>query len=270
MATYAIGDVQGCFDQLMQLLAKIQFNIKEDYLWFTGDLVNRGPNSLEVLRFVKSLAKRQHTVLGNHDLHLLSVALGVTQAQPNDTFDEILMAADRHELIDWLRTCPLLHHDESNYVMTHAGLAPSWGLPQAKVLAQEVEQALRGDAPEFFLANIYGNQPDCWDERLQGVERLRCITNYLTRMRFCYADGRLNLTHKGEVSHSPRELLPWFQVKTRVNTHLKIIFGHWAALGGQADVPNVYPLDTGCVWGHCLTAMRLEDEKHFSVSCKRG
>ncbi|HLB41948.1 MAG TPA: symmetrical bis(5'-nucleosyl)-tetraphosphatase [Gammaproteobacteria bacterium] len=267
MAIYAIGDIQGCFAQCEQLLAKIRFDIHQDCLWFTGDLVNRGPRSLDVLRFVKSLGVRQTTVLGNHDLHLLAVAFGVAPLQAHDTLQEILSASDRTELIDWLRYCPMLHYDKSGYVMVHAGLAPSWSLQRAIALAHEVEQVLQSDSPEVFLKNMYGNQPDYWEDHLQGIERLRCITNYLTRMRFCYTDGRLNLSHKGEVSHRPPELIPWFQIKTRVNTNLKIIFGHWAALGGQTNVPNVYPLDTGCVWGHCLTAMRLDDGMRFSVKC---
>ena len=248
------------------MLKQIQFDIEKDTLWFTGDLVNRGLHSLDVLRFIKSLGVKQITVLGNHDLHLLAVAYGVANMQSGDTFNEILSASDRDELINWLRFCPLLH-DAAGYVLTHAGLAPSWSLPEAIKLAREVEQILRGDSPEYFLANLYGNQPDCWSDQLSGIERLRCIINYFTRMRFCYPDGRLDLSFKGKISNKPQELIPWFQVNTRVNTDLKIIFGHWAALGGQADVPNVYPLDTGCVWGHCLTAMRLEDEKRFSVKC---
>lgn len=268
MATYAIGDVQGCFNELTKLLAKIQFQQEHDVLWFTGDLVNRGPHSLEVLRFVKSLGDRQKTVLGNHDLHLLAVAYGVAKPRHGDTLDAILTAPDREELIEWLRHQPLLHDDEAyGFVMTHAGLAPAWNLQKARLLAQEVETVLRGNQPEFFLANMYGSQPNEWDEQLAGVDRLRCIVNYLTRMRFCYSNGQLNLSYKGEVSGKPDDLVPWFEVKARVNADLKIIFGHWAALNGKTNMPNIYPLDTGCVWGNCLTAMRLEDEVRVSVKC---
>ena len=268
MATYVIGDIQGCFAELQKLLIEIQFDAKKDSLWFTGDLVNRGPHSLEVLRFIKALDDCQQTVLGNHDLHLLALAYGVSKQRASDTLTDILSAKDKIELIEWLRHRPLLHADHTNtYVMTHAGLAPFWTLSQAKSLAHEVETILQSDSPDFFLAHMYGNQPDHWQENLAGIERWRCITNYFTRMRLCYADGRLDLAYKGDLNRKPKDLIPWFDVSHRVNKEIKIIFGHWAALQGKADMPNVYPLDTGCVWGNCLTAMRLEDQQKFSVKC---
>jgi bis(5'-nucleosyl)-tetraphosphatase (symmetrical) len=266
MPTYAIGDIQGCFAELEKLLTHIHFHPDNDTLWFTGDLVNRGPRSLEVLRFVKSLGDKHITILGNHDLHLLAVAYGARTLHRSDTLDEILNAPDKTELLDWLRHRPLLHFDKP-FVMTHAGLAPFWTLAKARELAQEVEAVLRGDFLKEFLQNMYGNMPDHWDENLSGMERLRCIINYFTRMRFCHTDGRLELTYKGQIGDKPDDLIPWFDVRGRVNANEKIIFGHWAALGGKADVPNVYPLDTGCVWGNCLTAQRLEDGKRFSVPC---
>lgn len=264
MAIYAIGDVQGCFVELQKLLEAIQFHPDKDTLWFTGDLVNRGPASLEVLRFVKKLGKQHVFVLGNHDLHLLALAQGVGKAHPNDTLASILTASDKEELMSWLSERPLLHY-ENGYAMTHAGLAPAWPIQKAVSLAQEVESTLQGASKEIFLSHMYGNSPDVWDDKLTGTDRLRCITNYLTRMRFCYEDGRLELQYKGKLSDKPQELVPWFDVKDRKNKEIKIIFGHWAALGGKADVPNVYPLDTGCVWGHYLTAMRLEDGKKFQI-----
>lgn len=268
MTIYAIGDIQGCYAELQNLLAELSFNPLQDTLWFTGDLVNRGPQSLDVLRFVKSLGEKHITVLGNHDLHLLAMAYGTKKPSTSDTLMTVLQAHDCDELIDWLRRRPLLHHDKhTGYVMTHAGLAPSWTVHEAKLLAQEVENVLRSNKPEFFLQNMYGNQPNKWDEQLAGIERLRCIINYFTRMRFCYADGSLDLTYKGEIAGKPDDLIPWFDVKDRVNANDKIIFGHWAALNGKADVPNIFPLDTGCVWGNCLTAMRLEDGIRFSVKC---
>jgi bis(5'-nucleosyl)-tetraphosphatase (symmetrical) len=268
MSIYAIGDIQGCYAEFENLLEQIQFNSEHDVLWFTGDLVNRGPCSLDVLRFVKALGDRHVTVLGNHDLHLLAVAYGVRDIHRGDTLEAILAAKDKHELMDWLRHRPVLHYDKScGYVMTHAGLAPAWSLNEAGLLAQEVEAVLRGNSPEILLKNMYGNQPDRWDNKLSGMERLRCIINFLTRMRFCHADGRLDLSYKGEIAGKPKELIPWFDVPDRVNVNEKIIFGHWAALSGKTDVPNVYALDTGCVWGNCLTAMRLEDAKRFSVRC---
>lgn len=267
MATYAIGDIQGCFQQFQTLLAHIQFDADEDTLWFTGDLVNRGQQSLETLRFIKALGEKHKTVLGNHDLHLLAVAYGSKPSNPHDTLHTILQAPDRDEIIDWLRRRPLLYYN-NEFVITHAGLAPSWDLKKAAELAKEVELTLQANDPTLFLKQMYGNQPDYWDNNLSGVARLRSIINYLTRMRFCYPDGRLNLFYKGTLKEKPAELIPWFEVPNRVNSHLKLIFGHWAALGGHASVPNVYPLDTGCVWGNALTALRLDDEKKFSVSCR--
>lgn len=270
MTVYAIGDVQGCFTELLRLLDKIHFDPSQDILWFTGDLVNRGPQSLEVLRFVKNLNEKKQVVLGNHDLHLIAVAYGVREKHPGDTLDAILQAPDRDELIEWLRHQPLLHDDKNlGFVLTHAGLAPMWTLNEARKLAQEVETLLHSDSPIYFLKNMFGNQPDQWSEHLSGMDRLRCITNYLTRMRFCYADGRLDLSFKGEILGKPEELIPWFDVENRANANVKIIFGHWAALGGKISLPNLYPLDTGCVWGNCLTAMCLEDERRFRIDCKK-
>lgn len=267
MSTYVIGDVQGCFDELQALLAHIQFNPEADTLWFTGDLVNRGPKSLETLRFIKSLPSFK-VVLGNHDLHLLAVHYGKAPLRKDDTLDTILNATDREELIDWLRHQPLFYFDrDKGYAMAHAGLAPAWTLSQAGLLAQEVEGVLKSQTPAYFFEHMYGNQPDGWHDDLRGWDRLRCITNYFTRMRFCYADGRLDLAYKGEISGKPANLIPWFDLPNRVNAHVNILFGHWAALNGTTDAPNIYPLDTGCVWGNCLTALRLEDGKRFSVKC---
>lgn len=269
MATYAIGDVQGCFAEMQTLLQQISFNPQNDSLWFTGDLVNRGPQSLEVLRFIKKLNEQCYKlVLGNHDLHLLAVHYGVRKMLPNDTLAYILKAPDRDELMDWLRKKPLFYHDKDlQFVLTHAGMAPSWDLTKARQLAEEVEMVLHSENFMPLLTQMFANSPDQWNDQLTGFERLRCIINYFTRMRFCYADGRLDLTYKGEIAGKPDALIPWFDVPNRVNRNVKIIFGHWAALGGKTNVSNIYPLDTGCVWGNCLTAMRLEDEKYFSVKC---
>jgi bis(5'-nucleosyl)-tetraphosphatase (symmetrical) len=267
MSTFAIGDIQGCYSALLRLLDHIHFDSAKDILWFTGDLVNRGSQSLETLRFVKGLGTRQHTVLGNHDLHLLALAFDKHKGLTDDTLIPILQAPDREDLLDWLCQQPLLHHDETlGYTMVHAGLAPSWDLDTAKKLAHEVETILRSEHKLDFLHHMYGNHPDQWNDSLTGYERLRCITNYFTRMRFCYPDGRLELQTKGTLEHSGA-LIPWFKLPHRANSHLKIIFGHWAALCGVTDTPNVFALDTGCVWGECLTAMRLEDEQCFNVKC---
>lgn len=266
MSTYAIGDIQGCFTELQNLLNVISFNSQSDTLWFTGDLVNRGSQSLETLRFIKSLGDKHISVLGNHDLHLIARAYGSQKQYERDTLDAILSAPDRDELIDWLQKRPLFYYDaQLGFALAHAGVAPYWTASKAKQLALEVEAVLQCDKPADFLLHMYGNQPDQWRDDLSGIDRLRCITNYFTRMRFCHADGRLELTYKGTIENKPADLMPWFDVPNRSNADLQIIFGHWAALGGKADVANVYPLDTGCVWGHQLTAMRLEDKKYFSV-----
>lgn len=268
MPTYAIGDIQGCFTPLQKLLEKIKFDPSRDVLWFTGDLVNRGPESLQSLRFIKQLGNRQRTVLGNHDLHFLAVAHGTQPLKTEDTIQDILNAPDRDELIAWLLHQPLLHHDETlGFTMVHAGLAPSWDLSTAIKLAYEVETILQSETAKDFFQHMYGNQPDHWSSDLLGWDRLRCITNYLTRARFCHLDGRLELKTKGKIGSNSSDLIPWFQVPNRVNANLKIVFGHWAALSGVTNTPNVFALDTGCVWGYCLTAMRLEDGERFTVSC---
>lgn len=270
MATYAIGDVQGCFDELQLLLRQCDFQAKKDKLWFVGDLVNRGPKSLEVLRFVRDLGKRAVTVLGNHDLHLLAVACGNQRKQkPSDTLAPILGAPDRDELLDWLRQRPLLHHDAAlGYTMVHAGLPPQWDLATATLCAREVESALRGPGWKGFLDQMYGDQPDRWSEGLTGIERLRYSVNALTRMRFVYEDGRIDLKSKGAPHTAPVGVMPWFAARGRKSANLELIFGHWSTLG-EAEGFGVYPLDTGCVWGGRLTALRLDGEpKWIAVPCK--
>lgn len=270
MSTYAIGDIQGCFFALEKLLEKIGFDQTHDVLWFTGDLVNRGPQSLETLRFVKNLGEHQKIVLGNHDLHLLALAHHAHMGWPDDTLAPILKARDREELIDWLLQQPLLHHDATlGYTMVHAGLAPDWDLETAKKLAQEVETILQTDQRIDFFHHMYGNQPAKWNDHLQGWERIRCIVNYFTRVRFCHLDGSLELKTKENIQPDQTNLIPWFNIADRRSANLKIIFGHWAALGGVTHTPNTFALDTGCIWGYSLTAMRLEDQQCFSVTCQK-
>jgi bis(5'-nucleosyl)-tetraphosphatase (symmetrical) len=265
---YAIGDVQGCFSTLVKLLEHIPFDADRDILWFTGDLVNRGPQSLETLRFIKNLGGHHHVVLGNHDLHLLALAHKAHAGWPDDTLRDVLQAPDCEELMAWLSWRPLLYHDDATgFTLVHAGLAPAWDLSTALRLAREIEAVLRGPQAAEFLKNMYGNTPDQWDERLSGMKRWRCITNYLTRMRWCYPNGRLILNDNA--ADTENNSIPWFKVTPRANAELKIIFGHWAALGGGTHVPRTYALDTGCVWGRQLTAMRLEDEKKWSVPAER-
>jgi bis(5'-nucleosyl)-tetraphosphatase (symmetrical) len=261
MAVYAIGDLQGCYGCLMRLLDKLHFDPSEDKLWFTGDLVNRGPDSLATLRFVKGLGKRAVTVLGNHDLHLLALAEEVVPYKRKDTLRSILDASDRKELLGWLRQQPLLHYDKKlRFTMVHAGLSPQWKLKKARKAAREVEKVLRGKHYRSFLKEMYGDMPDTWSDDLKGWERLRYITNALTRMRCCDRDGRMDMSYKGSLVQKGRRLVPWFRVPGRANRKHRIVFGHWSTLGPVTD-PNIYPLDSGCVWGGYLTALRLDQRQ---------
>jgi bis(5'-nucleosyl)-tetraphosphatase (symmetrical) len=252
MATYAIGDVQGCFDELEALLARIGFDAQRDRLWFVGDLVNRGPKSLAVLRFVKALGDRAVSVLGNHDLHLITQFEGYERKRKDDTFGDVLGAPDAKELIDWLRMRPMLHL-EAGWTMVHAGLLPQWDAPKARALAREVEQALRGPAYRDFLASMYGSKPERWDDALTGWDRLRVIVNAMTRMRFCTADGTMEFHSNGV--DAPPGYLPWYQARRGDEP---VVFGHWSARGLTLDARHA-GLDTGCVWGGALSALRLED-----------
>jgi bis(5'-nucleosyl)-tetraphosphatase (symmetrical) len=269
MSTYAIGDIQGCFDPFKRLLDKIKFDESCDQLWLTGDLVNRGPQSLETLRFIKSLGKKAITVLGNHDLTLLAVAYNTTPFDPqHHTFSDILNAPDKDPLIQWLRQQPLFVHDETlGFSMVHAGVHPHWDLSTTQQLAREAETILQGSTYIDYLSRLYGNYPLQWDPSLTGFDRFRFIINCFTRLRLCRLDGVLDLTHKDALDHSPTHYFPWYAIPTRKSAHLNLIFGHWAALKGQCDARNTFALDTGCVWGECLTAMRLEDGERLMVSC---
>ena len=270
MPIYAIGDVQGCFDELQALLKQIGFRTGRDRLWFTGDLVNRGPKSLEVVRFVKSMAGDAVTVLGNHDLHLLAVAEGQDRYRYNDTFDDVLNAPDADGLLDWLRRRPLLHHDSKlGYTLIHAGLPPQWDLAEAEACAAEVEAVLRGRRYGEYFEQMYGNEPERWSDDLAGGERLRFITNCFTRLRYCDKDGRLALDEKGAPGSQRDGYLPWFAAPGRRSAGLSIVFGHWSTLGEPAEA-GVYPLDTGCVWGGSLTALRLDGEpRWYRTPCPR-
>jgi len=266
MATYAIGDVQGCFQALRGLLERIAFNSKRDRLWLVGDLVNRGPDSLATLRFVKELGDSAVCVLGNHDLHLIAVAEGHGVLRRDDTLDETLSAPDCAELVAWLRQRPLMHV-EGGCAMVHAGLLPSWTIAQAQELAHEVEKALRAPRYASLLARMYGNEPNHWSDRLTGYARLRVIVNAMTRMRVCTREGVMQLRYKGDSAALPAGLLPWFAVPARASSTTPIIFGHWSALGLVME-PNVLGLDTGCLWGRKLSALRLEDRRLFQFSCR--
>ena len=265
MATYAIGDIQGCCSELRQLLELMRFDPAADQLWLVGDLVNRGPDSLGVLRLVKSLGNSAITVLGNHDLHLLAVAEGVAELHRDDTLREILDAPDREELLAWLRAQRLLHVQD-NFVLVHAGLLPSWSVAQAQQLAHEVEAALRGTRHHDYLAHMYGNHPDHWRDDLSGYSRLRVITNAFTRMRICTLQGEMEFKFKAEVKAVPAGYFPWFEVPGRASATATVVCGHWSALGLKVT-PHIIALDTGCLWGGALSGIRLEDRKIFQVHC---
>lgn len=267
MATYAIGDLQGCYESLLALLDKLNFDKSTDTLWFAGDLVNRGTDSLSTLRFVKSLGEDAISVLGNHDLHLLAIAHGTKTTRSPD-LQRILDAEDSEELLQWLSTRPLLHHDKKlNFTITHAGIYPLWTLDQAKDCAAELENELKNNLNEF-LNNMYGDRPDTWDNSLTGFERLRFICNCFTRMRFCHSDGRLDFTSNGAPNTIPENAWPWFDIENRQTRNEKLLFGHWSTLG-MINKENVYALDTGCVWGGKLTALRIDTDKteYISINC---
>lgn len=266
MAEYVIGDVQGCFEPLLRLLDKIKFNETQDRLWFVGDLVNRGPESLNVLRFIKNLPLTPRVVLGNHDLHLLNCIYNHAPPHSSDTFQDILNASDRDDLASWLTHQPLLIHDEAlDVIICHAGIYPQWTLQDAKNHAQFFSARLQGEHCPFYLAALYGNQPSSWSQAQSETEQFRFIGNAFTRMRFCNAKGELCLDYKGEVKNAPLYYFPWYATPDRCMITQTIVFGHWAALQGQCPVTNIYAIDTGCVWGKTLTALRLEDKQRLSV-----
>lgn len=267
MAIYAIGDLQGCYQSFRQLLDLVQFDPLNDQLWLVGDIVNRGSDSLALLRFLKQAGDSAKIVLGNHDLHLLMVAEGLAKTTAGDTLQAILDAPDRDELLRWLRHQSLLH-TEDNFVMVHAGLLPAWTVKQARQLASEVEIALRQDNFHEVFAHLYGNKPNYWDDNLCGYERIRLIVNAMTRMRVCSSDGSIDFSYKGEEAHIPAGHMPWFDVPNRASDDATIICGHWSALGLKVR-ENLIALDTGCLWGGYLTAIRLGDRKIFQVPCAR-
>ncbi|MCL6271803.1 symmetrical bis(5'-nucleosyl)-tetraphosphatase [Sansalvadorimonas sp. 2012CJ34-2] len=265
MTTYAVGDIQGCYSTLRKLLDSVEFDEHKDKLWVAGDLVNRGPESLQTLRYLKQLGKRCKAVLGNHDLHLLAIAAGAREPKRGDTITDILKAKDREELLDWLRHRPLVHLSEKKgYLMVHAGVPPIWDEKKILKRAAELEEVIQGPDSDHFFHNMYGNEPNYWSKDLEGIERQRMIANYFTRMRFCNAKGVLELSQKGNTP--PRGYAPWYLHKHKREGNLTIIFGHWAALNGQVFREGYEALDTGCVWGGKLTLMRLKDMKRFSVS----
>ncbi len=272
MSTYVVGDVQGCYKALRRLLKKIQFSPASDTLWFAGDLVNRGPRSLETLRYLSDLDANIRIVLGNHDLHFIAIFEGCAPARGKDSLDELLAAPDCEALCDWLRFKPLAYYDAidtdrgiEKFLMVHAGVAPHWTLEMTLQHAAEVEMVLQNKGYKKFLRAMYGDEPIRWTASLEGQERLRTITNYLTRVRFCDDIGSLRLDIKEGLCAAPDGFKPWYEYQ-KITPQTSIVFGHWAALEGETNRDHVYALDTGYVWGRELTAMRLEDKKRFSVS----
>jgi bis(5'-nucleosyl)-tetraphosphatase (symmetrical) len=269
MATYAIGDVQGCYDSLRRLLDACAFDPAADRLWFVGDLVNRGPHSLAVLRFVRALGDAAIAVLGNHDLYLLMVAEGVARKKGrDDTLDEVLAAGDRDDLLAWLRNCPLCHVD-GDYCLVHAGLLPQWTTAEARALAAEVEAQLSGPDYREALAHLWGSEPVAWSAELHGHARTRVIVNAMTRMRFCTRAGEMEFKARGDPANAPPGYLPWFEVPGRKSAEAVLVTGHWSALGLKVT-PRLLALDSGCLWGRHLSALRLEDRRLFQVACRKG
>lgn len=268
MANYAIGDVQGCYDPLQRLLERIDFDETTDRLWFVGDLVNRGHDSLAVLRFVKQLPLAPRITLGNHDLYLLMKLFLKQPSDPRkDTLQPLLDAPDADELAHWLRFQPLLYHDKTlQVVMTHAGIPPIWSLAQAAQLARELEAVLQGEACGAFFETMRGNKPACWSNNVTGMDRFRIICNYLTRMRYLNRQGQLDFRYDGSPAQAPKSLLPWYDTAFGVDRDVDMVFGHWSALQGHCPHPRIHAIDTGCVWGGPLTALRLEDKQRFMVS----
>lgn len=267
MSIYVVGDIQGNYNEFRRLLDLIDFN-SSDTLWLVGDIVNRGPDSLLLLRFLKTMSDAVVAVLGNHDLHLLMVAEGYAKTLPGDTLQNILTATDRDELLYWLRHRKLLHVS-GDYVMVHAGLLPSWSVMLAEQLANEVESLLQDKNKknyQKFCSHMYGNQPNQWRKNIKGYDRIRVIINAMTRMRICTPNGKMDFTYKGRINNIPAGYLPWFDVPGRVSEEVTVICGHWSALSLVVR-SNLIALDTGCMWGGSLTAIRLEDKRIYQVPC---
>jgi len=276
MSIYVIGDIQGCLNELKQLLKKIKFSADKDIIWFTGDLVNRGPKSLEVLRYVKSMDENAVTVLGNHDLHMLAIVYGLQKQRPSDTFDAIIGARDKDNLMEWVAQQPLIHTDNSDrHVLVHAGIYPQWSISQAKIYAREVENILSGYRVIEFLSNMYGNQPDVWESELTGWERLRFITNTFTRMRYCTQDAKLDLSSSVAPGKQSKALVPWYTLRNKhapPGEPADIFFGHWSTLG-LTNENGTHCLDTGCLWGGTLTALKISERepdqpyRYYQIDC---
>ncbi len=269
MATYVVGDIQGCYQEFDELLERLEFDPGQDRLWLVGDLVNRGPRSLDVVRRVRSLGDAASVVLGNHELHLLAIRYGGHTPKLGDTFTDLLTVDDIDEICEWMRSLPFLVIDEHlGYVMTHAGIPHIWDLQKAQVLADEVHAVIRGDDYREYFAGLYGDEPACWRDDLRGLDRWRLITNCFTRMRLVDERGCLDFAYKGDLKNAPSGWFPWYQLRERNPLPVTIVFGHWAALGGGQLSERAIALDTGCVWGRELTAMCLESGEFTSIPAR--
>ena len=272
MTKYVIGDIQGCASALDHLLRDIEFSPSRDTLYVLGDLINRGPDNLGVLRRLHGYGDSAQCLLGNHDFHGLAMHLGLVSPKPLDTLQDLLAASDRVALVDWLRHRALALQD-CGVLMVHAGVLPQWSTDQTLSLAKEVQSALQSEGWKEFMAHLYGNQPSRWHPDLDGYDRLRVIVNGLTRLRFCTAEGDMEFAHHGDVNDAPQGFMPWYEVPNRLTTGQPIVFGHWSQLK-KTTRPNVLPLDTGCVWGGCLTALVLTDHqsdwRFHSVACAQA
>ena len=270
MATYVVGDIQGCFEQFQCLLKKVHFNPDKDVIWSVGDLINRGPKNLATLRWFHERRDNAVVVLGNHDLHLMAVSAGTRNMSKSDNFDDILEAPDREKLVTWLHHQPLIHH-EHGVTVVHAGIPPMSSISEALKRAAEVETVLQGPNCISVFNAMYGNDPSAWSEDLTGLTRLRVITNYLTRMRYCTKKGKLDLVSKGSTPQANtlkgKKVAPWFSHESRRTKDDLVIFGHWASLDGVTDSTNVIGLDTGCVWGNKMTLMALESRTFYLCNC---
>ena len=270
MSTYIVGDIQGCFEPFQHLLEQVKFNPDKDRLWSVGDLINRGPDNLATLRWCFAHRDSVTMVLGNHDLHLMAVSAGARKPSRKDNFHDILEAPDREQLIEWLHFQPLVHH-EDGVTMVHAGIPPIWTVEDTLERAREVETMLQSARCDDFFREMYGNEPFVWDNSLSGMTRLRVITNYLTRMRYCTRKGKLDLISKGPQplpdALAGKKVAPWFSHPNRLTKGQKVVFGHWASLEGMTDNPNIIGLDTGCVWGRAMTLYELETGRRISCDC---
>jgi len=266
MSTYAVGDIQGCYEEFARLLDEVDFRTDRDQLWLLGDLINRGPDNLSVVRRVMKMGDAAVTVLGNHDLHFLAVHRGGHTANRGDTFSDLLESSRVDDISEWYRHQKLVHRDKAlGYAMAHAGIPHLWKIRQTLDLAGEVEEVIRGPSCEHFFQNMYGNVPDHWEEGWDGMERWRIITNYLTRMRLIDCHGTLDFSHKGALEDAPDGFLPWFRLRAERPLKQKLLFGHWAALEGHTGDDRIIGLDTGCVWGRSLSALCLEDGRMTQI-----